>query len=173
MQSIQSFAMKENNMELIFIECYYKRFYMKTLKYIVIKNLEQYNKYCDILEKLILKDELETKDEIELLTLLIEKWDNEHNTFQDSDPIQLLKILMEEHGLKAKDLANILDLTKGTISKILNYHKGLSKDTIRRLSEYFKISQDAFNRPYKLINEVNKHFRNASLMNTRKKMIEV
>ncbi|PTN24973.1 helix-turn-helix domain-containing protein, partial [Desulfonatronum sp. SC1] len=80
--------------------------------------------------------------------------------------------LMEEHDLKAKDLVNILDLSKGTVSKILNYHKGLSKDTIRRLSDYFKLSQEAFNRPYKLIHEVNRHFRNASLMNTRKNMIE-
>jgi HTH-type transcriptional regulator / antitoxin HigA len=145
---------------------------MAALKYTVIKDVEQYTRYCDILEELILKDEIETKDEIELLTLLIEKWDREHNTLNDSDPISLLKTLMEEHDLKAKDFTNILDLTRGTISKILNYHKGLSKETIRRLSDYFKISQEAFNRPYKLINEVNKRFRNASLMNTRKNMIE-
>ena len=42
------------------------------------------------------------------------------------------------------------------------------KDSIRKLSNYFKVSQDAFNRPYKLISEVNKHYRNAKLMNTRK-----
>ncbi|WP_026473358.1 helix-turn-helix domain-containing protein [Alkaliflexus imshenetskii] len=145
---------------------------METLKYTVIKNVEQYKKYCDILEKLILSDNKASNDEIDLLTLLIEKWDVEHNTFNDSDPIELLKTLMEEHDLKAKDLVNILDLSKGTVSKILNYHKGLSKDTIRRLSDYFKLSQEAFNRPYKLIHEVNRHFRNASLMNTRKNMIE-
>ncbi|MGV8096398.1 MAG: type II toxin-antitoxin system HigA family antitoxin [Mangrovibacterium sp.] len=144
---------------------------MKTLKYTVIKNIEQYEKYCNILEELILRDEKEMQDEIELLTLLIEKWDNEYNTFNDSDPIEMLKALMEEHNLKAKDLADILDLSKGTISKILNYHKGLSKDTIRKLSDYFKITQEAFNRPYKLINKVNRHFRNASLMNTKKNMI--
>jgi len=40
--------------------------------------------------------------EIELLTLLIEKWDNEHNTLNDSSPIELLNALMEEHDLKAK-----------------------------------------------------------------------
>ncbi|HBX87525.1 MAG TPA: transcriptional regulator [Marinilabiliaceae bacterium] len=141
---------------------------METLKYTVIKNVEQYKRYCDILEKLILSDNKASNDEIDLLTLLIEKWDVEHSTFNDSDPIELLKTLMEEHDLKAKDLANILDLTKGTVSKILNYHKGLSKDTIRRLSDYFKLSQEAFNRPYKLIHEVNRHFRNASLMNTKK-----
>ena len=145
---------------------------MATLKYTIIKDMEQYKEYCDILEELILNDNKATKDEVELLTLLIEKWDNEHNTFDDSDPIELLKALMEEHNLKAKDLVEILNLSKGTVSKILNYHKGLSKDTIRKLADYFKLSQEAFNRPYKLINEVNRHFRNASLMNTRKNMIE-
>ena len=171
MQSIQNFAMKKNNMRLMFIENN-TRENMKTLKYTVIKGSEQYKKYCDTIEKLILRDHKETKDEIELLTLLIEKWDNEHNTFDDSDPIELLKALMENHNLQAKDLVAIMELSKGTISKILNYHKGLSKDTIRKLSDYFKVSQEAFNRPYKLINEVNKHFRNASLMNTRENMIE-
>ena len=145
---------------------------METLKYTVIKDVEQYKKYCDILEELILNANKATKDEIELLTVLIEKWDNEHSTCNDSDPIELLKALMEEHNLKAKDLAEIVDLSKGTISKILNYHKGLSKDTIRKLSDYFNLSQEAFNRPYRLIHEVNRHFRNASLMNTRKKMIK-
>ena len=145
---------------------------METLKYTVIKDVEQYKKYCDILEKLILNDSKAAQDEIELLTILIEKWDNEHSTFNDSDPIELLKALMEEQDLKAKDLVEVLDLSKGTISKILNYHKGLSKGTIRKLSDYFKLSQEAFNRPYRLIHEVNRHFRNASLMNTRKNMIE-
>lgn len=145
---------------------------METLKYTVIKNIEQYKNYCDILEQLVLNENKTSKDEIELLTLLIEKWDNEHSTFGDLDPIELLKALMVEHGLKAKDLVSILDLSKGTISKILNYHKGLSKDTIRKLSDFFKLSHEAFNRPYRLSYEVNNHYKNSSLMNTRKKMIE-
>ena len=119
---------------------------MKTLKYTVIKELKQYKIYCDTLEKLVLRDDKEINDEIELLTLLIEKWDNENNTFNDSDPIELLKFLMENHDKQAKDLVTIMGLSKGTISKILNYHKGLSKDTIRKLSDYFKVSQEAFNR---------------------------
>lgn len=145
---------------------------MTALKYTIIKDVDQYKYYCDILEQLIIDNNKATKDETELLTLLIEKWDKEQNTLNDSDPIALLRVLMEEHNLHAKDLVEILDLSKGTVSKILNYHKGLSKDTIRKLSDYFKLSQEAFNRPYKLIHEVNKHVRNASLMNTRKNMIE-
>ena len=92
---------------------------METLKFTIIKNKAQYNKYCDMLEDLVLNEK--DQDEIDLLTLLIEKWDNEHNTIMDSDPIELLKSLIIEHNLKAKDLIDILDLSKGTISKILNY----------------------------------------------------
>lgn len=85
-----------------------------------------------------------------MLTLLIEKWDNEHSSLMDLNPIELLKSLMTEHGLKSRDLAEILGLSKGTVSKILNYHKGLSKETIRKLADYFKLSQEAFNRSYRI-----------------------
>ena len=143
---------------------------MESLKYSIIKTEKQYEDYCKILEELLVQDKNSLSDEIELLTLLIEKWDKEHNSFNELDPIELIKALMEENNLKSKDLIEILDLSKGTISKILSYHKGLSKDTIRKLSDYFKVSQEAFNRSYKLVNEVNRHFRNASLMNTKKEL---
>ncbi|MDO8952528.1 MAG: helix-turn-helix domain-containing protein [Draconibacterium sp.] len=125
---------------------------MELLKYKIIKTQEQYNAYCDLLEDLLIQDNPDLSDDIELLTLLIEKWDKENNSFYDLDPVQLIKALMEENSLKAKDLIDILDLSKGTISKILSYHKGLSKETIRKLADYFKVSQEAFNRPYKLVN---------------------
>jgi HTH-type transcriptional regulator/antitoxin HigA len=91
------------------------------------------------------------QDEIELLELLIEKWDSENNSFTDLDPVELLTTMMDEHNMKATDLVGILNLSKGTISKMLNYHKGISKESIRKLSDYFKVSQDMFNRPYKLV----------------------
>ncbi len=143
---------------------------MELLKYKIIKTQEQYNAYCNLLEELLIQDNPNLLDDIELLTLLIEKWDKEHNSFHDLDPVQLIKVLMEENCLKAKDMIDILDLSKGTISKILSYHKGLSKETIRKLSDYFKVSQEAFNRPYKLVNEINRHFRNASLMNNKNEL---
>lgn len=141
---------------------------MKELKYKIIKNKTQYNDYCSELEQLLITDAKEFQDEIEILTLLIEKWDNEHNTLLDLNPIELLQSLMKDHQLKPKDLVDIIGLSKGTISKMLNYQKGLSKETIRKLSDYFNVSQELFNRHYKLKNDVNRHFRNASLMNTKK-----
>jgi HTH-type transcriptional regulator/antitoxin HigA len=90
------------------------------------------------------------QDEIELLYLLIEKYDAEHNSFGNADPIELLKYLMSDHQMKAVDLAALLNVSEGLVSDMLNYKKGLSKDTIRILSQKFKMSQEAFNRPYKL-----------------------
>ncbi len=123
---------------------------MKTLKYTVIHNREQYNLYCNTLESLIESGDSHDEDEIELLTLLIESWDVKNDSFPDSDPIEILQYLMEENHLKAKNLVEILNLSKGTVSKILNYHIGLSKDSIRVLAHYFKVSQEVFNRPYAL-----------------------
>lgn len=143
---------------------------METLKFTIIKNKEQYNEYCNILEELILNEQ--SQDEIDLLSLLIEKWDNDNNTLKDADPIELIKALLAEHRLKAKDLIEILNLSKGTISKVLNYQKGLSKETIRKLSDYFRVSQEAFNRPYKLESEHNRSLENARQMNKRQKIAE-
>jgi HTH-type transcriptional regulator/antitoxin HigA len=142
---------------------------MKT-KIKIIKTEKQYFEYCDLLENYISKDGEKFKDEIELLTLLIEKWDSENNSFVDLNPVQIIKALMVEHELKAKDLAEILSLSKGTVSKILNYHKGLSKETIRKLAGHFKLSHEAFNRAYKLKSPINRRYRDAGLMNTKKEM---
>lgn len=125
---------------------------MEKLLYRIIKSKTQYKSYSALLEELIfsgMKDR-ETKDKIALLELLIQKWENENLLISDIDPIQLLLSLMEEHELKAKDLVNIVGKSKGYISDILHYKKGLSKDVIRTLAGYFKIDQEGFNRPYKL-----------------------
>ena len=125
---------------------------MEVLKFKVISSNTQYKKYSKILENLILS-KFKTKnlnDEIALLTLLIEKWDNDHNSFNDLDPVQLLHSLMDSHQLKAKNLVDMLGVSKSYVSEILNYRKGFSKLVIRKLAIHFKISQEAFNRPYVL-----------------------
>lgn len=143
---------------------------METLKYKVIKSEKQYKEYCQILDELANGDDNLASDEIELLTILIEKWDDEHNTFEELDPIELLHSLMKEYKMKSKDLVSILGVSKGLVSDILKYKKGLSKEIIRKLAQYYSLSQEAFNRPYKLKVSVNSHLRNASVMNTSKKL---
>lgn len=143
---------------------------MKT--YTIIRSEEQYMTYCNDLEKLTLKYDSKSSvillDLIDTITLLIEKYDEEHSKLKEVDPIQLLKSLMHEKKLKQKDLVDLLKVSKGHLSDILNYKKGLSKNVIRILSEKFKVRQSAFNRPYNLSVEINKHYRNARMMNYKK-----
>lgn len=125
---------------------------MKTLKYKVITSRKQYDTYCSKLERLIFGSTKSKgiQDEIDLLTVLIEKWDMEHNSFSKLSPIQLIQSLMVDHKLKAVDLARILKLSEGQVSDILHYKKGLSKESIRILATHFKMQQEAFNRDYPL-----------------------
>jgi HTH-type transcriptional regulator/antitoxin HigA len=142
------------------------------IKYTIIKDRAQYDHYCDQLEALLSSENSEAlQDEIDLLTPLIEKYDEEHNTFKETDPITLLRSLMQDHQLKAQDLTGVLGISKGYVSDILNYKKGLSKEVIRKLAEYFKVRQEAFNRSYKLVSPTNAHLRNASVMNTTKQLV--
>jgi HTH-type transcriptional regulator/antitoxin HigA len=125
---------------------------METLKYKVIKSKTQYNTYCKALEQLLESGAKSkaVKEEVDLLTLLIETWDEAHNSFPTQDPVALLLSLMEERQLKAKDLVEILGVSKSLVSDILHYKKGMIKDIIRNLATHFSVSQEAFNRPYLL-----------------------
>jgi HTH-type transcriptional regulator/antitoxin HigA len=101
------------------------------------------------------------EDEIELLTLLIENWDQKHASFSELDPVQLLQSFMKTHQLKSKDLVEMLQVSKGYVSDILNYKKGFSKNIIRILANHFKVNQAAFNRPYNLLISKNKEQKHA------------
>lgn len=145
---------------------------MEALPYKVIKSLKQYKEYCNILEDMVMvqKKTRAHQDTIDLLTLLIEKWDEEHNSFAETDPVELLDFLMKENKMKAARLAAELEISKSLLSDILHYRRGLSKDIIRKLASRFKVSQELFNKPYKLVSPINSHLKDASVMNTRKKI---
>ena len=145
---------------------------METLKYKIITTEKQYDKYCKTLEELVFSSQKSKaiNEEIDLLTLLIEKYDEENYPFELVDPIELLKSLMKDHKMKSVDLANLLNVSEGLVSDMLNYKKGLSKETIRILSEKFKLNQEAFNRPYELKVVLSSKFKDAKMMNSRKKL---
>lgn len=145
---------------------------METLKYKIIKSKKQYNDYCEQLEILLdYKGKSKTmKEEIELLTFLIEKWDNEHNSFDDLDPVQLLKSLMDDRNIKPISLAELLGVSKGLVSDILHYKKGLSKEIIRKLADTFKLSHEAFNRHYDLVTSINGKRNHSGKVSSRRRV---
>ena len=72
------------------------------------------------------------------------------NTFWDIpelDPIELIKVRMEDFGYKPSDFANEYG-DKGTISKVLNYKQLLSLTMIRKFSKMLRLPSDALTKEY-------------------------
>lgn len=90
-------------------------------------------------------------DEAEILSLLIENYENQYYPIEAPDPIEAIKIRMEEMNLKQKDLVGIIG-NKSRVSEILNKKKRLTVDAIRELERKLHISASVLVSDYNLIN---------------------
>ncbi len=88
-------------------------------------------------------------DEAEILSLLIENYENQHYPIETPDPIEAIKIRMEEMNLKQKDLVGIIG-GKSRVSEILNKKKRLTVDMIRELERILHISASVLVNNYQL-----------------------
>lgn len=121
------------------------------MKYLKIKNDEQYNQYCEQHEKLTYANYMANKDEIELIEILIDEY--EHRTIEHSskmNPVEIIVYLLEENQLTKSELANELGVSRQLVTDILKYRRNISKNMILKLSERFKMRPAAFSRPYQL-----------------------
>lgn len=112
----------------------------------VIHTEEENERYMALLEALddVPKPSPEQKALAELLTLLIENFEDRHYQLKASiTPRDVIRHLMEANNLNQSDLTDIFG-TRSVTSEILNGHRELSKTHIQRLSERFHISPEAF-----------------------------
>lgn len=118
-----------------------------SLKYTVIRNKAQYCQYCDLLESLLMskKKSKSIADEIDLLTLLIEKYDEAHHPFLLLSPGAILKSLLIEHKMKSVDLAKLLGVSEGLVSDMISEKKSISKKNMLFISKHFKVNQHFLN----------------------------
>ena len=84
-----------------------------------------------------------------LLVYLVSKYEEEKWDLPEVDPIEYIKIRMEDFGFTASDLAKEYG-DKGTVSKVLNYKQALSLTMIRKFSKLLRIPADALTKEYKL-----------------------
>jgi len=82
-----------------------------------------------------------------LLAFLINQYEEQQWHMPDVDPIEFIKIRMQEFGYKPSDLANEYG-DKGTVSKVLNYKQPLSLMMIRKFSKLLRIPADALTKEY-------------------------
>ena len=86
-------------------------------------------------------------DELEILGMLIEKYENEKFPIDFPDPIEAIKFRMEQLGYNQTDLANVVGL-KSRASEILNRKRKLSLEMIRQLHDRLNIPTEVLIQAY-------------------------
>jgi len=79
----------------------------------------------------------------ELLTLLIEDFEEKRYRLPRAQPLGALRCLMQQHGLKQKDLADVFG-APSLVSEVLSGKRELNKDHIKRLSARFHVLPEVF-----------------------------
>jgi len=80
---------------------------------------------------------------LKLLTLLIEDYEEKHYELPKASPLGMIAFLMQQHGLKQKDLTDVFG-TPSITSEVLSGKRELNKEQIRRLSQRFHLSPELF-----------------------------
>jgi len=89
----------------------------------------------------------EKGDELEILSILIDKYENEKFPIEMPDPIEAIKFRMEQMGLKQKDLVKLVGF-KSRVSEIMNRKRKLTLDMIRKLNTTLHIPTDVLVQDY-------------------------
>ena len=82
-------------------------------------------------------------DELELLLVLIKDYEDKNFVLPEVDPIDAIKLKMEERGLKAKDLEPFIG-SKGHVSSILSGRRELTLKMAQKLKVYFQLPAEIF-----------------------------
>lgn len=108
-----------------------------------IKTERDYNQALKRLEEIFhAPSNTKEGDEAEVLTILIEKYEDENYPIEAPDPIEAIKFRMEQKGMSKKDLAQVLGY-KSRVSEIFTRKRKLTLKMIRNLHEKLKIPYES------------------------------
>jgi HTH-type transcriptional regulator/antitoxin HigA len=114
----------------------------------LIKTENDYNQALERLEVIFdSKRGTEEGDELELLGMLIDQYENEHFPIDLPDPIEAIKFRMDQMGYSQNDLAKIVGF-KSRASEILSRKRKLSLEMIRQLHNELNIPTDVLIQSY-------------------------
>jgi len=88
-------------------------------------------------------------DRLEILTLLVERYEAIHYPVPDPDPIEFINHVMESRGLTRKDMEPYIG-ARGRVADILNRTRPLTLEMIRRLTVNLKLPAEVLVKPYQL-----------------------
>ncbi|MGN0003379.1 MAG: type II toxin-antitoxin system HigA family antitoxin [Sphingobacterium composti] len=116
-----------------------------------VKPIKTEQDYMEALERLEVifdaKPGTKEGDELEILGILLEKYENEYFAIELPDPIEAIKFRMDQLNYSQNDLAEIIGL-KSRASEILNKKRKLSLEMIRKLTEKLHIPSEVLIQAY-------------------------
>lgn len=74
-------------------------------------------------------------DELDIVSTLVEAYENIHHPIEAPDPVEAIKYIMEEKGLSQKDLVKYFGGNKSLVSAVLSRKRELSKRIIKALHD--------------------------------------
>jgi HTH-type transcriptional regulator / antitoxin HigA len=115
----------------------------------VIKTEADYQSALNRLE-IIFDARLGTSEgnELEILSILIDKYEREHFPIEAPDPIAAIKFRMEELGVTTTDLSKVMGDDKPSLSDVLLKKKKLTLTMVRQLHEALKIPTNVLVKEY-------------------------
>jgi len=115
-----------------------------------IKNVADYEATLERIDKLMEAERDSPEgDELEVLVLMVDAYENTHFPIADPDPIEFLKYVMECRGYGQKDLARLLN-SRPRASEILNRQRPLNLSMIRLISKAWQVPAEPLLREYSL-----------------------
>ena len=113
-----------------------------------IKTKKDYQQALERIEKIFdARKGTAEGDELEILGILIDHYENQHFPIELPDPIEAIKFRMEQLGYTQNDLASIIGL-KSRASEVLNKKRKLSLEMIRQLHTALNIPTDVLIQGY-------------------------
>lgn len=112
----------------------------------VIESEEELERTEEIISELLRKGENLSPEEdrlLDLLSDLVERYEDEHYSMPEVSPNEILKFLMEQNDLKQSDLLHIFG-SSGIASEVVNGKRSISKAQAKKLAEHFKVSVELF-----------------------------
>jgi len=88
-------------------------------------------------------------DDADILGLLVDEYEKKHYPIEAPDPIEAIKIRMEELQLKQVDLVDVIG-SKSRVSEVLNRKRKLTIEMIRNLTKRLNLSPDLLITDYQL-----------------------
>jgi HTH-type transcriptional regulator / antitoxin HigA len=111
----------------------------------LIHNERELEAYTDALFELtaLKRPSASEREAIELLTLLIERYEQDHYQIPTADPVSLVRFLLANAGLNQRDLIHEFG-SESAVSMFLAGRRKLNLPQVRRLSARFKLPADVF-----------------------------